>query len=197
MSASRFDAEFYRRFYLDRRTRVTTQGETERRGRALAALMDHLEIPVRTILDAGCGLGWIRAPLLEAFPGARYVGLEVSEELCRSKGWVQASLADFNTRQRFDLIVCHDVMQYLSDREAARALANLGRLCRGALYFYAPTCGDWAQHADVNGSDADVQLREAVWYRRRLARNFRYLGFGLHVRRGVNVHQWELEAPHC
>jgi len=84
-------------------------------------------------------------------------------------------------------------MQYLSDREAVQALANLGRLSRGALYFHAPTLEDWRENADLSNSDADVNLRSADWYRSRLARNFHHAGFGIHVRRGVPWGQWELE----
>lgn len=191
--ANRFDARFYRRFYMNPRTRVTSRGEMARRAGMVAALVKQLELPVRRILDAGCGLGWLKPPLLEAFPRAVYVGLEVSEHLCREHGWVRESLAKYRPRARFDLIICYDVMQYLSDREAARAMANLARLSRGALYFHAPTLEDWRENADVSSSDGDINLRGASWYRSRLARHFEHAGFGVHVRRGVSWGQWELE----
>ena len=70
-------------------------------GLYFSALVKQLELPVKRILDAGCGLGWLRAPLLDAFPGATYVGLEVSEHLCREHGWVNESLADYRPRARF------------------------------------------------------------------------------------------------
>jgi SAM-dependent methyltransferase len=164
-----------------------------RRAAAIAALITQLELPVERILDAGCGLGWMRKPLLRAFPEATYVGLEVSEHLCARMGWINASLAAFNPRARFDLVICYDVLQYLPEREARRALANLGRLCRGALYFHAPTDEDWKRNADLGCSDANIHLRAASWYRQRLAHDFHALGFGMHVRRGVPFSQWELE----
>jgi trans-aconitate methyltransferase len=193
MPDNRFDAIFYERFYLSRRTRVTTREEMAQRGAAVAALARHLDIPVKRILDAGCGLGLMCAALLKAFPDATYTGLEVSEHLCQRYGWKHASLASYRPRSRFDLIVCYDVLQYLTDRDAARALANLGRLSRGALYFHAPTHEDWRDNADRSASDHDISLREADWYRERLARHFHYVGFGLHIRRGVAFAQWELE----
>jgi len=188
-----FDSSFYRRFYRDARTRVTTPAEMGRRASAIAAMVGLLELPVHRILDAGCGLGWMRPALLKAFPGSRYVGLEFSEHLCERYGWVQGSLAHYRARAPFDLVICHDVMQYLPESEARRAMANLGRLCRGALYFHAPTQEDWRKQADHACSDGNVHLHDARWYRSRLARNFRYAGFGLHVRRGVPLLQWELE----
>ena len=94
--------------------------------------------------------------------------------------------------QRFDLVVCYDVLQYLTDAEAARAIANLGRLCRGALFLHAPTREDWQRNADRSCSDEDIHLRPTDWYRTRLARRFRHAGFGLYVRRNVPLVQWEL-----
>ncbi|MET0497851.1 MAG: class I SAM-dependent methyltransferase [Steroidobacteraceae bacterium] len=193
MSHNRFDPAFYQRFYANPRTRVTTQAEMKRRAAAIAVLVAHLDVPVKRILDAGCGLGWMRGPLLEAFPGAVYVGLEVSEHLCERLGWINESVATYKSRSGFDLVICYDVLQYLADREARRALANLGRLCRGALYFHAPTQEDWQGNADLDVSDADIHLRDADWYRQRLARGFVPLGFGMHVRKGVPIVRWELE----
>jgi 2-polyprenyl-3-methyl-5-hydroxy-6-metoxy-1,4-benzoquinol methylase len=74
-----FDAAYYRRFYVNRRTQAVSRQELERRATTVAALVNQLEIPVKRILDAGCGLGWMRRPLLRTFKAARYVGLEVSE----------------------------------------------------------------------------------------------------------------------
>ncbi len=195
MAHSAFDSEFYQRFYLSPRTRVTTAAEMRRRATTVATIVKQLQLPVRRILDAGCGLGWMRPALSEAFPRSTYVGLEVSEHLCRLHGWTQASLAAYRSRARFDLIICYDVMQYLPQREAARAMSNLGRLCRGALYFHASTVEDWQYNADRSSSDDNVHLRDADWYRSRLARQFRYLGLGIHLQRDVPAFQWELEKP--
>jgi SAM-dependent methyltransferase len=195
MAQDVFDSRFYQRFYRDPRTRVTTQAEMARRAAVVAAIVKQWQLPVRRILDAGCGLGWMRPAMLSAFPGSAYVGLEFSEHLCRRFGWIQGSLADYRARARFDLVICYDVMQYLPERDARRAMANLGRLCRGALYFHAPTLEDWQHHADRSCSDGNIHLRESQWYRSRLSRRFRYAGFGVHVRRGVSFPQWELERP--
>jgi SAM-dependent methyltransferase len=193
MAANQFTPQFYSRFYKRPRTRVTTKREMHRRALAVGALVQHLDIKVSRILDAGCGLGWMREGLLEQFPRASYVGLEVSEHLCEEHGWVCDSLARYRARAPFDLIVCYDVLQYLSETEAVQAMKNLGRLSRGALYFHTPTKEDWECNADRSCSDGDIRLRSAEWYRARLARQFRHAGFGIHVRRGVPLYQWELE----
>jgi SAM-dependent methyltransferase len=192
---SRFNAAFYRRFYVDPRTRVTTATEMKNRAEAIAAVVRYLDLPVKRILDAGCGLGLMRKPLLRALPGATYLGVEVSEHLCARYGWKQGSLDRFTAPGQFDLIVCYDVLQYMRDREASAAIANLARLSRGAFYFHAPTLEDWQRNADRSCSDGDIHLRGASWYRSRLARYFRHVGFGIYVRRGVGFVQWELEQP--
>ena len=194
MKARVFDAEFFRRFYLDPKSAVTSRVEMDARGRLIAAFAGYMDVTVRRILDAGCGLGLLRPSLLRALPGAEYVGLETSPFLCRQYGWVEGSLAAWKTRRKFDLVVCYDVLQYLGDRDAARALANLARLSRGVLYFSALTREDWLYHADKKRTDRDVHIRPAAWYRRRLVRHFREAGVGLWVRRGVPVTMWSLES---
>ena len=126
-----FDAGFYRRYYVDPRTRVASRADALKLGRFACAYVDYLGFRVRRVLDAGCGLGHFQVPVHEYFPRARYVGLETSDYLCRQHGWLRASIADYASRQAFDLVFCHDVLQYLDDRTAARAIANVGRLSRG------------------------------------------------------------------
>jgi SAM-dependent methyltransferase len=189
----RFDAGFYRRFYVDPKTRVVTRAEMTRRADLVAAFARHGEWPVRSILDVGCGLGLMRDALLRHFPRARYTGLEVSEYLCRKHGWVQASAATFRSAQPFDLVICYDVMQYLGAREAAAALRNLARLCVGLLHFGALTREDWDLYCDKRRTDRQVQIRPAHWYRKRLAVSFINAGSGMFVRRGAPIHLWELD----
>ena len=192
--ASHFDAGFFARYYGDPATRVADAGDAARLAGLIAGVVRYLELPVRRILDAGCGIGLLRAPLRRHFPGARYEGLEVSPFLCRKHGWHQGSLADF-AAPAYDLVVCHDVLQYLDDASAARALANLGRLARGALYFSVLTRLDWRHSADQSRTDRDVHLRSADWYRRRLRRGFRHVAGGVHLARGLTPILWELERP--
>lgn len=188
-----FDAAFYRRFYLH--TPVAEKHETERRARLLAAIVDELELPVARIVDMGCGLGWFRRPLLKSFPQATYTGVEYSEYLCSKHGWHQGSAASYGGRGRYDLVVCNDVLQYLSDADVAKALNNFARLCRGALYLHVPTTKDFRDVVDRAASDVQVHIRSAAWYRQRLSKNFIHTGNGVHVRRGVPFSQWELQTP--
>jgi len=191
----KFDAGFYQRYYRDPETRVASREDALRLGRLICAFTSYLGFSVRRALDAGCGLGHMRKAVREYFPRARYVGLDPSEYLSRRHGWVRGSIAEYKPQAPFDLVICHDVLQYLPDREAARALANLARLCRGAMYFSVLTVEDWRRNADRGRTDSGVWLRPAAWYRSRLSRNFRPLGAGLLARRGFAPRLWELERP--
>lgn len=191
----KFDAAYYRRFYMRAKTRAMSQPETERRALVIAALVSQLEIPVKRILDVGCGLGWFKKPLLKVFPKAKYEGVEYSEYLCNKMGWHHGSVVDFCGRGEYDLVICCDVMQYLNNRDAERAVNNLARLCRGALFVHIPTQRDWKTAMDPRGTDTRVHVRTAQWYRKRLNDHFTHVGNGVLIKYGVPFLQWELAEP--
>jgi SAM-dependent methyltransferase len=186
---------YYQRYYFNPATRVTSAAEMRDRAALILAALRHARIPVRRILDAGCGVGLLRRPFAKLAPRVSYTGLEHSEYLCQRYRWRRGSLVDFKARAPFDLVVCYDVLQYLSDRDAVRALANLARLSRAAVYFSALTREDWLENCDRGRTDRSVHLRTGAWYAARLRRNFRYLGFGLWIRKNVTAMLWELESP--
>jgi SAM-dependent methyltransferase len=189
-----FDRDYYQRFYFNPRTAVTSRVEMQARARMIVGCVQYVGLPVARILDAGCGVGLLRAPLKRAWRAADYVGLEFSEYLCRRYGWRQGSIATLRTRERFDLVICYDVLQYLSVDQARRAIANLARVCRGALYFGALTLEDWRDNCDQTRTDRIPGLRRGAWYRRELARAFRPLGCGMWIKRGLPVTLWNLDV---
>ena len=78
--------------------------------------------------------------------------------------------------------------------EAARAIANFKRLTRAALYVSALTREDWREHCD---RDAD-RSRPCICARvigtgGGCARDFRYLGFGVWLRKDVTAILWDME----
>jgi predicted TPR repeat methyltransferase len=192
-SATVFGPAYFKKYYLSAATRVVTAGEMRVRARLIAAILAQAGSPVRSILDAGCGIGLLREPFKEVLPRARYVGLEASEYLCARYGWTKGSVINYSLQKPCDLVVCYDVLQYLNDRDAARAVANLARLTRAALYISALTREDWRENCDKTRTDRAVHLRPGAWYRRRLKRNFRYLGFGVWLRKDVTAILWNME----
>jgi SAM-dependent methyltransferase len=189
-----FDRGYFQRYYYDARTAVASRSEVRARARLIAATTLHAGLPVRRILEAGCGTGLLRAELLRLLPRVHYVALDSSEYLCRRYGWLRGRVEDYRAHVPFDLVICYDVLQYLPAAAAQRALANFGRLCRGVLYFTALTHHDYEHNCDQARTDAQVQLRSGRWYRTRLRRQFLEAGLGFWVRRGAPLTLWELES---
>jgi hypothetical protein len=136
----------------------------------------------------------MRAPLLRRLPGAAYTGLEFSAYLCQRYGWRQGTLQTLAPRTRYELVICYDVLQYLNTADARAAIAQLGKVCRGALYFGALTSGDWRGNCDQSRTQRTPWMRSAAWYRRELARDFEPLGCGMWLRRGAPVTLWDLDG---
>jgi hypothetical protein len=192
-SSNNFSAAYFRKFYLNPATRVVTASEMRSRAALIAAILRQAQIPIRSILDAGCGMGLLRKPLAQFLPRARYSGLEASRYLCRRYGWIAGSVVDYAPRKAADLCICYDVLQYLTDADAARAISNLSSLTWSALYVSALTAEDWRDNCDRTRTDRAVHLRPGAWYRRRLRKSFRYIGFGIWLRKGVTAILWDME----
>lgn len=188
-----FNEAYYRRFYLDKGTRVRSSAAEARLARYVFGYLGHLGIPVKRVLDVGCGLGRWRGQLARHHPRAGYTGVEISPYLCAKYGWEKSSASDFRGRGRYDLVLCQSVFQYLGDADARAAVENLARLCRGALYLEIITKGDWELHCDRKMTDGKVHLRTGSWYRKLLERHFRSAGGGLFLPKDSRVVLYELE----
>jgi SAM-dependent methyltransferase len=188
----RFDAGYYARHYPKGRGDAPPR-RVLRLVDFVAAYLRHLELPVKRILDIGCGRGSWRARLEEHFPRARYHGVELSRYLCDKYGWQQGSVVDYRSRVPFDLVICQGVLQYLDDVAAERALANLAELCRGALYLEALTQGDWLCNVDRAHTDGETYRRNVLWYKRRLMPHFTHAGGGLWLQNRADWVLFELE----
>lgn len=192
--AERFDAAYYARFYGNEASRVSSQQAIDRLAGFVCSYLDYLQQPVRRVLDVGCGLGHWRAPILQHYPRATYVGMELSAHLCEQHGWIQGSITERMPRGQFDLVICQGVLQYINDRELPVALDNLAHACRGALYLEALTAEDWRDNVDQKRTDRAVSLRAAKRYRRELKqRGFVAAGGGVFLAEQSPVVLFELE----
>ena len=166
----RFDKAYYDRFYRNPDTRAVTPAAARRQAEFIAAYLRYLEVPVKRILDIGCGTGTVLRALGSAFPRARSTGVEFSSYLCERYGWV---------RDRWSIIgrpvsrsgVCNDVLAYLDDTECAFAIENLAAICAGALFLGVLTLEDLAL-CDRRRTDAAQIPRPAELVRERLSRYF-------------------------
>jgi len=189
-----FDEAYYRKYYQNPRTRVADGTSCAALADFIFAYLRYLEIPIRRVLDIGCGTGLWRREVRRHIPEAAYVGVEKSAYACRKYGWEQGCLTTFRSVEPFDLVICSDVLQYLDETEAEAALRNLAGLAQAAVYLKILTLEDWQHNCDRAITDGHVHLRRASWYRKRLRTNFRECGGGLFLKKGASAVLYELEA---
>ena len=193
--ATTFDEAYYQRFYFDKKTRVLDRAHVDRLGAFVAAYLQYLRVPVRRVLDMGCGIGLWQGLIARHFPGASYHGVEISDYLCQRYGWERGSVADYAAQEPFDLVICQGVLPYLDPSDLQRALVvNLGRLSRGALYVEAVAREDYERDMiDEDLTDARQFRHRVALYRRGLREHMREMGGGLWLSRQANVPLFALE----
>ena len=192
--ASTFDEAYYQRFYFDKKTSVVDPAHVERLCAFVAAYLEYLRVPVQRVLDIGCGIGLWQGLIARHFPESRYHGVEISDYLCQRYGWERGSVVDYVAPEPFDLVICQGVLPYLSPSDLRRALANLGRLCRGALYVEAVSREDYERDViDEDLTDARQFRHRVALYRRGLREHLLELGGGLWLSRQAEVPLFALE----
>lgn len=194
-SDSIFDAAYYQHFYYDKKTSVVDHGHMDRLAAFVCSYLQYLRLPVRRVLDIGCGIGLWRDRITRHYPQASFYGVEYSEYLCGRFGWERGSVLDYQAQAPFDLVICQGVLPYLSATDAKAALHNLGRLCSGALYVEAVAREDWeCGIVDETLTDARLFQHPAQLYRSGLAKSFNALGGGLWLSRQAEVPVFALEC---
>ena len=185
---SSFDRAFFQRYYHSPRTAVASFDDVMKRARFVTSYLDHLQVDVRRVLDAGCGTGMWKKALARIDRDIDYTGIDPSEYLCAHYGWTHTTIDTFRSRRKFDLVVCQDVLQYVDSATVVRSFASIARVCRGALYFDVPTRDDIDDDLlDMRLTDKSIHVRSAAWYRKRLQNDFVDVGGGVFVRRGAKA----------
>jgi len=149
-----FDEAYYQRYYFNKKTSVVDPAHTERLGAFVCSYLQYLRVPVARVLDMGCGIGLWRDMVARHLPGAQYQGVEYSAYLCQRFGWQRGSVVDYPSATPYDFVICQGVLPYLGVQDLRRALANLGRLCQGALYLEAVTPPPGARVVEGDAFDA-------------------------------------------
>ena len=86
-SATTVDEAYYQRYYFDKKTSVADPAHMERLGTFVCSYLKYLRVPVRRVLDVGCGVGLWQGIMARHFPDAAYHGVEFSTYLCERFGW--------------------------------------------------------------------------------------------------------------
>lgn len=187
-----YDAAYFQRWYRDPALKQQAIGGAARLARkvavAVATAEYHLERPVRSVLDIGCGEGAWRAPLLKLRPKLRYLGFDSSEYAIARFGTRRnlhyARFGDFEHLRPcapVDLLVCSDVLHYLDTRELDRGLPGLAELCGGVAFLETFTRED-----GIEGDTVGFRSRTARFYRQRFeSHGFAALGSHLWLSPGL------------
>jgi SAM-dependent methyltransferase len=195
VGADTFDKSYYQRYYFDKKTKVADPQHIERLGAFVCSYLKYLRVPVRRVLDVGCGVGLWRGIVAKHFPHAGFHGVEFSEYLCARYGWERGSVVDYQASNPFDLVICQGVLAYLSPPDLKRALHNLGALSKGALYIEVVAREDYERDiVDEELTDPHLFRHRAEVYRRGLSRPFKEVGGGLWLSRRSDVPLFSLEC---
>ena len=144
----RYDKQYFDRWY--RSEGFGSRARLERKAHfALSASEYLLERPVRNVLDVGCGEGSWRAALRRQRPRIDYVGVDPSDYVVERFGRSRnirlgtfGQLGALTLPGPFDLVVCADVVLYVTDQDLKRGLASIAGLLRGVAYIEIYTAND-------------------------------------------------------
>lgn len=127
------------------------------------SIADHIvkEICPGTVLDAGCGMGFLVEALRDR--GIEAYGLDISEyaiaqvrEDIRPYCWVASVMEELPCR--YDLIVCIEVLEHLDPHEAEQAIANLCAHTEDILFSSTPFDYKEPTHANVQPPEYWAEL---------------------------------------
>lgn len=163
-----YDAAYFDRWYGTPHDRAGHAARVRRKAAlAVAATEQLLERPVRNVLDVGCGEAPWRAALLRLRPRLRYLGMEPSrwatDRYGKSRDILHGGLSDLSSlplRGPYDLVVCSDVLHYVSDSDLRKGVEAMAAITRGLLWLEAFTSED-----DFEGDVAGFVPRPARAYR--------------------------------
>ncbi len=164
-----YDRQYFDKWY--RRRRVNTHAEVRRKVMLAVTTCEYfLRRPLVNVLDVGCGEGAWYPHLRAARRNVEYAGIDSSdyaiERFGESRNIRRGSFGELRkVRGKFDLVVCADVMHYLSNAEIRAGLPELVRLTAGLAFVEVLTEED-----DIVGDLDEIQRRPAGWYRQQFSR---------------------------
>jgi predicted TPR repeat methyltransferase len=167
--SKKYDQAYFDRWYRDPAHRVITAAALRRKVTMVSGVAEHvLRREIRSVLDIGCGEALWRAELRRLRPRVSYLGLDASEYVVgrygHSRNIRQAAFADARKvvgGARYDLIVCSDVLHYISEPELGEGLGTIADALAGIAFLEVLTKED-----DPDGDLTGFHVRSASFYRR-------------------------------
>lgn len=165
----RYDRQYFDKWY--RRRRINTHAEVRRKVMLALNVCEYfLRRPVRSVLDIGCGEGAWYPHLRVVRRNVEYIGIDSSEyaleRFGESRYLRKGTFGELRkVRGTFDLVVCSDVLHYLSTAEIRAGLPDLVRLTEGLAFIEVLTSED-----DIVGDLDEIERRPEAWYRSQFGR---------------------------
>jgi SAM-dependent methyltransferase len=162
-----YDRDYFEKWYRDPKHAVTSAAALRRKvALAVATAEYYLGHDVRNVLDVGCGEAVWRKPLRELRPQIDYLGLDSSEYVVARYGSSRnirlatfGQLGELRFDREFDLIVCSDVLHYVSTTELRRGLGGIAEMLAGVAFLELFTSSDQPE-----GDRHGFHHRSANWY---------------------------------
>ncbi len=187
-----FNGNYYHQFY--QKDPVHTAERVADLAQAVDSLCRWWNAPVKSFLDVGSGPGYWRDWYRAKRPDVRVLSTDISDYACKTYGHQKRDISKWKPGRSYDLVVCHGVLQYLSDRAAASAIKNLAAATREVLYLEIPTQEDMNSVIDADATDLEMHIRPASWYRTRLTQYFDQAGSGLWIAKKGKILLYALEG---
>ena len=196
MTPKKYDRQYFDRWYRGR-YRIGAEPDVQRKVSLAIGVSEYfLRRAVRNAIDIGCGEAPWLAHLVTLRPRIRYVGYDPSDYAVEQFGAARnvrrgsfGELRELQIREKFDLVICADVLHYLTDEEIAAGLPVMVRLMRGAAFLEILT-----REEDVIGDMAGLIRRPAQWYRETFTRaGLRQVGPFMWVTRTLHENAAALE----
>ena len=165
--AKTYDRAYFDKWYRSTR-RVISFAELRRKVTMVVANAEYfLQRPLRSVLDVGCGEAPWFVHLKALRPRLSYLGIDPSDYVIRAFGThrnvARGSFTDLSAASgRYDLIVCSDVLHYLTDDEIRAGLPGVVEHLRGVAFLEVFTKED-----RISGDFDGMYRRRARWYRDR------------------------------
>ena len=122
-----FDEAYYQRYYFDKKTSVADPEHVQRLGAFVCSYLQYLRVPVRRVLDVGCGGGILSESM--ARRGAEVLGIDMgaaplavgtlhAEQMgVKSVAYRQVTVEALAAEQpeSFDTVTCLEMLEHVPD----------------------------------------------------------------------------------